>query len=108
MKYLSRPEELILLAIWKMEDEPYGVNIRNFVSELTGKYWSVGSIYVPLDRLENKGFLRSKLSHPTPERGGKSKRHYEITKEGLKELEEIRKIYLTAWENMSDISAKKV
>ena len=108
MKYLSRPEELVLLAIWKMENEPYGVNIRNFVSELTGKYWSVGSIYVPLDRLENKGFLRSKLSHPTPERGGKSKRYYEITKEGLKELEEIRKIYLAAWENMPNISAKKV
>jgi len=108
MNYLSRPEELVLLAIWKMENEPYGVNIRNFVSELTGKYWSVGSIYVPLDRLENKGFLRSKLSHPTPERGGKSKRYYEITKEGLKELEEIRKIYLAAWENMPNISAKKV
>ncbi len=107
MKYLSRPEELVLLAIWKMENEPYGVNIRNFVSELTGKYWSVGSIYVPLDRLENKGFLRSKLSHPTPERGGKSKRFYEITKEGLKELEEIRKIYLAAWENIPNISTKK-
>lgn len=107
MKYLSRPEELVLLAIWKMEDEPYGVNIRNFVIELTGKYWSVGSIYVPLDRLENKGFLRSKLSNPTPERGGKSKRYYEITNEGLKELEEIRKIYLAAWENTPNISVKK-
>ena len=108
MKYLSRPEELVLLAIWKMGEEAYGVNLRNFVKELTGKYWSVGSIYVPLDRLENKGFLRSKLSHPTPERGGKSKRYYEITKEGLKELEEIRKIYLAAWENTPDISLKKV
>lgn len=107
MKYLSRPEELVLLAIWKMEDEPYGVNIRNFVIELTGKYWSVGSIYVPLDRLENKGFLRSKLSNPTPERGGKSKRYYEITNEGLKELEEIRKIYLAAWKNTPNIFVKK-
>jgi len=107
MKYLSRPEELVLLAIWKIGSESYGVNIRNFVSELTGKYWSVGSIYVPLDRLENKGFLRSKLSQPTPERGGKSKRYYEITKAGLIELEEIRKIYLAAWQNTPTISAKK-
>ena len=107
MKYLSRPEELVLLAVWKMKGEPYGVNIRNFVRQLTGKYWSVGSIYVPLDRLENKGFLRSKLSNPTPERGGKSKRYYEITDAGLKELEEIQKIYAAAWKNMPDISAKK-
>jgi DNA-binding PadR family transcriptional regulator len=107
MKYLSRPEELVLLAIWKMEGKPYGVNIRNFVKDLTGKYWSVGSIYVPLDRLENKGFLRSKLSQPTPERGGKSKRYYEITKEGLNELEEIRKISLAAWENTTSVSTKK-
>jgi PadR family transcriptional regulator PadR len=107
MKYLSRPEELILLAIWKMKDEPYGVNIRCFVRELTGKYWSVGSIYVPLDRLENKGFLRSKLSHPTAERGGKSKRTYEITKEGLNELEKIQKIYQAVWEKMPSISIKK-
>ena len=107
MKYLSRPEELVLLAIWKMKEEPYGVNIRHFVSQLTGKYWSVGSIYVPLDRLENKGFLRSRLSNPTPERGGKSKRVYEITKEGLRELEEIRKIYLAAWGDKPSVRTEK-
>jgi DNA-binding PadR family transcriptional regulator len=108
MKYLSRPEELVLLAVWKIQDEPYGVNIRKFVMELTGKYWSIGSIYVPLDRLEEKGFLVSYLADPTPERGGKSKRYYELTKEGLEQLEEIRKIYQAVWQNMPDLSKKKL
>jgi len=76
MKYLSRPEELVLLTIWKMRDEPYSVNIRKLLSDMTGKYWSIGSVYVPLDRLEAKGFVTSYLANPTPERGGKSKRYY--------------------------------
>ncbi len=80
MKYLSRPEELVLLTIWKMAGEPYGVNIRKFISEFTGKYWSIGSIYVPLDRLEDKGYVTSYLANPTPERGGKSKRYYQFNR----------------------------
>lgn len=106
MKYLSRPEELILLAVLKMEAEPYGVNIRKFVMELTGKYWSIGSIYVPLDRLEDKGYLRSFRADPTPERGGKSKRFYELTKSGTAQLEEIRKIYQTVWKDIPEVTAK--
>ena len=107
MKFLSRPEELILLAIWKMPDAPYGVNIRKYVMAITQKYWSIGAIYVPLDRLENKGFVRSSRADPTPERGGKSKRFYELTKSGSEQLEEIRKIYQTVWRDMSKISVKK-
>jgi DNA-binding PadR family transcriptional regulator len=108
MKYLSRPEELVLMAVWKMRDAAYGVNIRKFVMEITGKYWSVGSIYVPLDRLENKGFLTSDLADPTPERGGKSKRFYRVTKSGLVQLDEIKKIYENIWKDMPDFSVKKV
>ena len=104
MKYLSRPEELVLLTIWKMKDEPYGVNIRKFISDLTGKYWSIGSVYVPLDRLETKGFLISYLANPTPERGGKSKRYYKLTEAGLEELKEIKKIYQMFWQDLPDLS----
>jgi len=107
MKYLSRPEELVLLTIWKMPGEPYGVNIRNYISGLTGKYWSIGSIYVPLDRLEAKGFLTSFLANPTPERGGKSKRYYKVTEDGIDQLKEIQKIYSTFWENLPDFSVKE-
>ena len=107
MKYLSRPEELVLLTIWKMEEEPYGVNIRKYITKMTGKYWSIGSIYVPLDRLENKGYLVSSLSSPTSERGGKSNRFYQLTKEGLKQLQEIKKIYQAFWKDLPDLSVKK-
>ena len=103
MKYLSRPEELVLVCLWKMQEEPYGLNIKKMLEDLTGKYWSIGSVYVPLDRLENKGFVKSYLANPTPERGGKSKRHYEITDNGIKQLKEIKKIYETFWMDMPDL-----
>ena len=104
MKYLSRPEEMVLLTIWKMNDEPYGVNIRKMLSKMTGKYWSIGSVYVPLDRLESKGFVRSYLADPTPERGGKSKRYYEITDVGMEQLKEIQQVYSAFWKDMPDLS----
>ena len=107
MKYLSRPEELVLLTIWKMEEEPYGVIIRKQLSEMTGKYWSIGSVYVPLDRMEAKGCLTSYLANPTPERGGKAKRYYRITEEGLERLREIQSVYAAFWDDMPDLSAER-
>ena len=105
MKYLSRPEELVLLAIWKMKEDTYGVAFRKFLAKLTGKYWSIGSVYVPLDRLEAKGFVTSYLADPTPERGGKSKRYYSLTDEGLAQLQEIQKVHAAFWSDMPDLSA---
>ena len=105
MKYLSRPEEFLLLTLWKMEDEPYGVNIRSFLSKVTGKYWSIGSVYVPLDRLEAKGFVQSYLADPLPERGGKARRYYKITEAGMIQLQEIQKVYSKFWENVPDLSS---
>jgi PadR family transcriptional regulator PadR len=107
MKYLSRPEELILLAVWKLENQAYGVKIRKYVQKMTHKYWSIGSIYVPLDRLENKGYLDSYMGEATAERGGKSKRYYRITQEGLTQLEALQKIHNRFWQDLPDTSFKK-
>jgi len=106
MKYLSRPEELVLLTLWRMRDEKYGVNIRKFLSDMTDKYWSIGSVYVPLDRLETKGYVKSYLGNATAERGGKAKRYYEITDEGLEQLSEIQKVHTAFWQDVPDLSIK--
>jgi len=100
-KYLSRPEEIILLAVMKLNDNAYGVSIRKMVQELTGKYWSIGAVYVPLERLEQKGYVKSFSSEPLPERGGRRKRLFRITLEGIKELEKIRRVNQVIWEYYS-------
>jgi DNA-binding PadR family transcriptional regulator len=108
MKYLSRPEELILLTVWKLKDEAYGVKIRKYVQKMTGKYWSIGSIYVPLDRLENKGYLNSFMGEATSERGGKSKRYYQITQQGLAQLRTLQEIHRKFWQDLPDASIKEI
>ena len=104
MKLLSRPEELFLVAIYRLEDNAYGVTIRNQLKEMTGKLWSFGALFITLERLVKKGLLTSYLTEPVPERGGRSKRIYQVTKGGLKALIEIRELQKTVWEGIPEIT----
>jgi len=92
MKILSRAEELVLLSVWRLQEGAYGVSIRKLIIDITGVDWSIGAVYVPLDRLTKMGFLETIQGEPTSERGGRSKRYYKLTKEGLAALEHINKV----------------
>ena len=100
MRLLSRKEELLLLTIWKLQENAYGVTIRQHVSEMTKKYWSIGAIYDVLDRLTRKGFVSTTISEPIAERGGKSRRFYKITKQGYQALEEVKEIQSAMWSDL--------
>ena len=103
MTLLTRAEELVLLAIWRLKDNAYCVPIHKQISKITGEKWSLGSIYMPLDRLVKKGLLDSYLSDSTPERGGRHKRIYTLTSEGKKSLIRVKEVQSAMWENVSDI-----
>lgn len=75
--------------------------IREKLKEVTGKTWAFGAIFISLDRLERKGYVKSYLGNETPERGGRRKRFYNVSKEGLKALNEIRKIDKAMWADFS-------
>ena len=82
-------EQTILTAILSLRDEAYGVTIHEKAAELAKpKKISPGAVYVTLDRLEDKGLISSRLSDPTPERGGRSKRYYRIEAMGERALQE--------------------
>lgn len=100
MKFLSRKEELILLTIWKLQKNAYGVTIREAISKSTKKYWSIGAIYDVLDRLVSKGYVSTSISAPLAERGGKSRKYYLLTKKGHKALVEIKTIEEKMWSNL--------
>ena len=97
MRFLSRPEELVLLAVWKLKDGAYCIPVRTYLNKVTGKNWSLGSIYDPLNRLEKKGLLESFISGPTKARGGRSKRMYRLTRAGCFELGEIKSLQECIW-----------
>ena len=100
MKFLSRQEELLLLSILKLKDNAYGVTIREHVSKVTQKYWSIGAIYDVLDRLTRKGLVRTFVGVPTRSRGGKSKRFYTLTQAGFDALQEVRALQKKTWADL--------
>ena len=104
MEILSKTEELILLAVWKLNQNAYGVPIRDYLIEVTGTKISIGGIYVPLDRLVRKGYLNAIQGEPTPERGGMSKRYYKLTDDGIKILNESKKVYDEMWNGLTNLT----
>ncbi len=100
MKILTKPEELLLLAICNLKENAYGVEILKYVSGKTGTEWSIGSIYVPLDRLARLGYVETYQGEPTQKRGGKRKRFFKITKAGLETLLENKKVQDDMWSDM--------
>ena len=97
----------MLLAIWKLQDQAYGVAIRKHASEVTGKYWSIGAIYDVLDRLTRKKLVSTLISDPIKARGGKSRRYYHITKQGFKALEEVKSLQEKTWADLPKIALEK-
>ena len=104
MHLLTRGEELILLAIWKLQGDAYCVSIRKKLTKITGEKWSLGSIYMPIERMAKNGLLSSFISVSTPERGGRHKRIYTLTTEGKKALVRINSISRDIWSDVSILS----
>lgn len=100
MKLLSRVEEIILLSIWRLRDDAYGITIKAEVEKATGKEWNLGAIYGPLTRLDRNGYVKVRKGEPTPERGGRSKIYYEISKEGKKALKKIYEVNSIIWDEI--------
>jgi len=100
MKSLSRQEEQILLVIYHLEDKAYLVNIRDTLKDITGKYYDVGTIYVPLKRLHKRGYLETSIGEPTAIRGGKAIKYYKLTEKGSEALGELKKVQDRLWKGI--------
>jgi DNA-binding PadR family transcriptional regulator len=90
-------EQSVLLAIAHLGERAYGVTIRREIERRTGRAVAVGALYTALDRLERKGFLSSVMSDPTPERGGRSKRHFRLRAGGATALRQSRDLLNRMW-----------
>jgi len=101
MKLLSRKEEMLLLTIWRLGENAYGVPIREQATEATGRYWSIGAVYDVLDRLARKGLVSTHESQPLAERGGKARRFYAITPLGHEALEEVKLLHAMLWDGLA-------
>ena len=97
---LGEFEQMVLLAVLQCRDNAYGVTVEREIKERTGRRVSPGAVYMTLDRLEKKGLLKSRLTEPTPERGGRPKRCYEITERALVALTDSRRALRNLWRGL--------
>lgn len=98
--YLGEFELMILLTIIRLGDEVYGVPLARELSTTRGGNVSIGTVYAALDRLELKGLIASTLGDPSPERGGRAKRYFRVTQEGLQSLRETRQMLSKLWKSL--------
>jgi DNA-binding PadR family transcriptional regulator len=89
--YLGEFEHLVLLAVLRLEEAAYGVTVRREIKARTDRDVSIGAIYATLDRLEDKGLVRSRVGPPTPERGGRAKRLFRVTAHGVQSVNEAQR-----------------
>jgi PadR family transcriptional regulator PadR len=91
-KYLGEFEQLVLLAILHLHGNAYGMRIRMEIKERTNRTASLGAIYTTLERLEAKGYVSSSVGDPTPERGGRAKKFFQIEDAGQQALQEAQAV----------------
>lgn len=80
--FLGEFEQVVLLAVRRLNDQGYGMSIRREIEQRTGRAVSIGAIYATLERLEKKRYLTSWEGDSTPVRGGRSRRHFRLRPEG--------------------------
>jgi len=81
--YLGEFEHIVILALLRLAARAYGVTVRQEIEARIGREVSIGAVYATLDRLQAKGYVKSQLGEPTPERGGRSKRFFRVTANGV-------------------------
>lgn len=94
-------EQIVLLAILRLGNEAYGMEVRVEIERRTGRDVSYGAVYTALDRLLRKGFVSHTLGEPTPERGGRAKKYFRVEPAGKAALGATRRALEVMWEGVS-------
>jgi PadR family transcriptional regulator, regulatory protein PadR len=99
-EHLGEFEQIVLLAVLRLGDDAYGVSIRREIEKRTGRSLTVGALYRTFDRLEEKGYVTSWFSDPTPERGGRSRRYFKVAAVGVRALRESHDALAAMWDGL--------
>ena len=105
MYKLTKHEELILLAVWKLAGNAYIVSIRKYFKQITGETINTGSLCNTLASLMKKGYLVSKDSRPLAQQGGRRKVLYSLSREGQSALNHAYRIQRISWDGFVEFSS---
>jgi PadR family transcriptional regulator PadR len=104
MKEISKAEEMVLLAVWRLGEKADGVSIRRQILEDAGKDYTYGTLYGLLRQMDRKGYVRKAKADPLPKKGGRSKAFYRITPFGIRALKEAIELHQRVWKNVDGLS----
>ena len=82
-------EQIVLLAVVRLGSDAYGATIRREIEARTGRELAISAVYITLDRLENKGFVKSRIGDPTPQRGGRRRKHFALLPAGHRAITQV-------------------
>lgn len=105
---LTRTEEILLLSVARLQDEAFGLTIRKDVEAVTGKRYSVGGIYVPLERLVKQGLLKTESEKGSADRMGRPRKRFVITSAGVAALSDVRALQASMWKGLPDVLADRL
>ena len=104
MKELTKIEETVLIAIWRLGDEAYGVNIKNQIKKSTKRDYLYSTLYTTLEQLVRKNYISKRFGEPTAVRGGKRKIFFLLTDEGLEALKNAFEKQKSVWHGIDEES----
>jgi PadR family transcriptional regulator, regulatory protein PadR len=106
-RLLTDFELMILLAILRVGDEAYGVQIAREIEAVCGRRVLLGAAYTALDRLEGNGLVSSKVGSPTPERGGRAKRFFQVTPRGVRAAKDTQQALVALWRDVPQLKERR-
>ena len=96
-----------MLAVLRLGRDAYGVPIAAEIATRTGREMLQGSVYATLERLETKGLVTSDLGEATPQRGGRAKRYFKLTAEGVKQVRQAQRTLEALWVDLPQTAGNK-
>jgi DNA-binding PadR family transcriptional regulator len=99
-------ELMILLAILRVGEEAYGVQIAREIEATAGRRLLLGAAYAALDRLEGNGLISSRIGSPTPERGGRAKRFFRVTPRGVRAARDTQQALVALWRGVPQLKER--
>ncbi|HEV2700694.1 MAG TPA: PadR family transcriptional regulator [Steroidobacteraceae bacterium] len=106
-EFVGQHELMVMLAVLRLGHEAYGVPIAAEIAQQTGREMLQGSVYAILERLETKGLVSSRLGEATTQRGGRAKRYFKLTGEGVRQVREARRALEALWGRLPHAAGDK-
>lgn len=100
---LGEFEQMVMLALLRLGPDAYGAAVCGEIEKQGARSVSVSAVHTTLERLEHKGLVKSRVGDPTPQRGGKRKRHYEVAALGMKSLQASYRSFRRMADGLEDL-----